>query len=159
MISTPFSPGASSRRGSAFRIVLRVADLRTLKLRGLDATFVWLAQWLSPSRTDPVGGKNLFVCMTSTKGGKPAFWLGERSGQVLPTNAPGFAYPAEPRVKGSCVRGAPGTITIDLPSKVAYDANPIAKTLYSVTGCTLTLVGSGAVFALADSAPSFDFVP
>jgi hypothetical protein len=152
--------GASvSRRGIAFRIVLRVADLRTLKPRGSDATLVWLAQWFSPSRTDPEGGKNLFVSMTSQKGGKPAFWLGETSGQVLPTGAPGFAYPAERRVKGSYVRGAPGRITIDIPSKLAYDANPIAKTLYSVTASTMTLVGSGPVFALADSAPSFDFVP
>jgi len=160
------------------RVTLEVGDLSSLapgtSSRDHDTHLVWLVQWFSPSQTDPHGGKNLFAYMESANGRAPSFWVGESAEAQLPTRAPGFTYPGVKRVKGSYTRTAPGTITIEVPMSDAYAANPVSRTLYSVTTSTMTLAGSastpapqriglaylgGSFFNLIDSAPSYDFIP
>lgn len=167
-----------AKTGRRLRITLKITDLRSLAPHGTtrdrDTHLVWLVQWLSPSTTDPHGGKDLFAYMESAHGRRPSFWVGQSAGSILPTSAPGFTYPGVTRVKGSSTRTSPGTITITVPLKAAYAPNPVTRTLYHVTASTMTLAGppnkpapirtgaaylGGSFFNLIDSAPSYDFVP
>jgi hypothetical protein len=165
-------------RPDHLRITIEVADLTSLapdaSTGDHDPHLVWLAQWFSPSKTDPHGGKNLFAYMESANGHAPSFWVGESARAELPTLAPGFTYPGVKRVNGSYTRTAPGKITIEVPTSDAYAKDPLTRTLYSVTASTMTLAvpadtpapsrtGSayvgGSFFNLIDSASSYDFIP
>lgn len=147
-----------------FRITITVAALRSLlpdPSTG-DRDLLWLVQWLTPSSSDPNGGKNFFVYMESTAGRRPQYWVGETTvGFVASTF--GFVYRGAHRVRGTYTATAPGRITIDVPAASVQEARPIHRTLYEVTASTMTLAApstSGFLpFNLIDVAPSYDFVP
>jgi hypothetical protein len=172
------SSSISRPRAGLYRFRLRIADLRSLapsrSTGNRDTHLVWLVQWLSPSRTDPLGGSNPFVYMESANGRAPTFWVGESARRTLPSELSGFTYPGAKQVKGSVTRSAPGTITIDVPASAVTSRRPVSRTLYHVTASTMTLAGpanrpapvragdaliGGTFFNLIDSAPSYDFVP
>jgi hypothetical protein len=171
------SSSISRPRPGLHRFTLRIADLRSLapnrSTGNRDTHLVWLVQWLSPSRTDPHGGSNPFVYMESANGRPPTFWIGESARWTLPPELSGFTYPGVKRVKGSYVRSAPGTITIEVPASAITARNPVSRILFHVTASTMTLAGpanrpapvrardalvGGTFFSLIDSAPSYDFV-
>jgi len=157
-----------------YRVTLTVADLRSLApdptTGNRDTHLVWLSQWLSPSRTEPVGGGNFFAYMESANGRRPTFWIGESGRATNDLGAPGFSYPGSTRVRGSYTATKPGRIMIDVPIRAARSPNPTSKTLYQVTASTMTQSADphdpylangigGSFFNLIDVAPSFDFVP
>jgi hypothetical protein len=149
-----------------FRITITVADLRSLlpdpSTDDRDRDLVWLVQWLTPSSSDPNGGKNFFVYMESTAGRRPRYWVGETTvGFVASTF--GFVYRGAHRVRGAYTATAPGKITIDVPAARLQKKRMTNRTLYQVTASTMTLAApstSGFLpFNLIDVAPSYDFVP
>src|SRR5206468_2532321 len=145
-----------------------VNDLTSLApppgLPASDTDLVWLTQWLVPaseSCTDTAlqsacqtGGKNFYVYAESNQGGTPTCYSGETA--TAPQGAaagPMLTYPGYPEITaaGACsvVMGAPGTITIDVPLaqvSLGPSAEPLDRTLYSVTASTMTKAGATSPF-------------
>jgi len=151
-------PAACHPQGACYRVTMTVNDLRSvLPPDGLapgDTDLVWLTQWLVPASltcTDTTlqtacqsGGKNFFVYAESNNGGDPVCYSGENA--TAPEGlavGPYLTYPGAVQIDAagcSVVRGAPGTITIDVPiSQVSLPATaPLDDNLYSVTASTMT---------------------
>jgi len=144
-----------------YRVKMTVNDLTSVAppagLAAGDRVLRWLTQWLvpaSPSCTDTTlqgacatGGKNFYVYAESNDGAEPRCYSGENG--TAPTGftvGPMLTYPGYPEITaaGACsiVKGAPGTITIDVPiSQVSLpNTAPLDDTLYSVTASTMTQV-------------------
>ncbi len=149
-----------------------------------DSVLRWLTQWLvpaSPSCTDTTlqspcasGGKNFYVYAESKDGAEPRCYSGENA--TAPTGftvGPMLTYPGYPEITaaGACsiVKGAPGSITIDVPIAQVSLPNtaPLDDTLYSVTTSTMTqaqetsplppLIGvGGSAFNLVDVARGYN---
>ena len=157
----------SKRDARHYRATMMVADLRSLRPHpgagNPDPDVVWLVQWLVPSSTDALGGKDFFAYMESTHGRRPTFWVGEAAAGVDPSGAGGFVYRGVQRVHGTYSPTPPGKIAIDVPLASVHEAHAISPVLYQVTASTMTLAAransGGLFFNLIDVAPSYDFVP
>jgi len=161
----------SKANANTYRITMKVANLTSLTPTPTsgdgDSDLVWLTQWLVPSSSDPNGGKNFFAYMESTAAGPPRFFVGENAA-TLDGGGVALTYPGAIQVTGSYTATAPGTITINVPTKDVNEAGALNQTLYSITASTMTLpqpansvpssggIG-GSFFNLIDAAPSYDF--
>ncbi|MFN2622159.1 MAG: hypothetical protein ABR611_04870 [Chthoniobacterales bacterium] len=106
-----------------------------------DTDLVWLTQWLVPSSTDPLGGKNFFVYAESNNGGALQCFAGENAENRI-AGGVGLTYPGTttlPAANCNSTLGANGTITIYVPLSVVAEANPIDNKLHEVTASTMTL--------------------
>ena len=140
-----------------------------------DTDLVWLTQWLVPSTSDAVGGRNFHVYAESNNGGALQCFSGQNAAA---TNGGGFslAYPggltALPAANCQSTLGPNGTITIYVPLSSVNEADPIDERLHEVTASTMTLtqpantnpdlLGSGlagSLFNLIDVAQSYVFDP
>jgi uncharacterized repeat protein (TIGR01451 family) len=154
-------PAACRPQGTpCYRVKMTINDLNTVTppagLAAGDTDLVWLTQWLVPASTSCTdttlqsacqsGGKNFFVYAESNNGAEPlTCYAGETA--TAPTGAavgPMLTYPGAVQIAASgcsVVKGAPGTITIDVPiSQVSLPAtDPLDDTLYSVTASTMAL--------------------
>lgn len=155
-----------------YRIRMVVSDLTSLApsptSQNPDRNLVWSTQWITPSSTDPNGGKNFHVYMESFNGGAPTFWVGENA-TTLQGGGVYMTYPGTTAITGSFTPTAPGTITIDVPVGLVSVANPLVPDrLFSVTASTMTLEAAansvapiggigGLKFNLIDVAPAYDF--
>jgi hypothetical protein len=155
-----------------YRIRMVVSDLTSLApnptSQNPDRNLVWSTQWITPSSTDPNGGKNFHVYMESFNGGAPQFFVGENA-TTLQGGGVYMTYPGTTAVTGSFTPTAPGTITIDVPVGLVSVANPLVQDrLFSVTASTMTLEAAansvapiggigGLKFNLIDVAPAYDF--
>lgn len=155
-----------------YRIRMVVSDLTSLApsptSQNPDRDLVWSTQWITPSSTDPNGGKNFHVYMESFNGGAPQFFVGENA-TTLQGGGLMMTYPGTTAVTGSFTPTAPGTITIDVPVGLVSVANPLVRNrLFSVTASTMTLEAAansvapiggigGLKFNLIDVAPAYDF--
>ncbi|MDP9260085.1 MAG: DUF11 domain-containing protein, partial [Actinomycetota bacterium] len=172
-----------------YRVKMTINDLTSVAppagLPASDTDLVWLTQWLVPASESctettlqsacQTGGKNFFVYAESYQGADATCYLGETA--TAPSGAavgPMLTYPGYPQItaQGACsvVRGAPGTITIDVPlAQVSLlpSAEPLDQTLYSVTASTMTqaqatspfppFVGVGGIpFNLIDVARAYN---
>lgn len=156
------APSDCHPQGTAcYRVKMTVNDLTSVAppggLPATDTDLVWLTQWLVPAAltcTDTTlqsacqsGGKNFFVYAESDNGAEPlTCFSGETA--TAPTGVavgPMLTYPGAVQIAASgcsVVKGAPGTITIDVPiSQVSLqpNADPLDDNLYSVTASTMTL--------------------
>jgi uncharacterized repeat protein (TIGR01451 family) len=151
-------PAACQPQGACYRVTMTVNDLSSVSppagLAPGDTDLVWLTQWLVPASTSCAdttlqsacqsGGKNFFVYAESDNGADPVCYSGENA--TAPEGlavGPYLTYPGAVQIAAagcSVVRGAPGTITIDVPiSQVSLPATaPLDDTLYSVTASTMT---------------------
>lgn len=155
-------PAACHPQGTpCYRVKMTVNDLSSLAppagLAAGDTDLVWLTQWLLPASTSctdttlqsacQTGGKNFFVYAESNDGAEPATcYSGETATAPEGVAAgPMLTYPGAVQITGaacSVVKGAPGTITIDVPiSQVSLQPNaePLDDNLYSVTASTMSL--------------------
>jgi hypothetical protein len=140
-----------------------------------DQDLVWLTQWLVPSSTDPLGGKNFFVYAESFNGGALQCFAGENAQNKIGASGSAFAitYPgatALPAANCKSTLGANGTITVYVPLSAVNEAGAIDNKLHEVTASTMTLQqqantvpsvgGTGGVFFnLIDVAQSYVFDP
>ena len=156
-----------------YKVTMSVADLTSLApdptTGNTDSTLIWQTQWLTPSPTSPTGGSNFMVYMESQNGGAPTFWVGQNAVTVLGGGVI-TTYAGDHTVPGTYTPGAPGTISITIPTSDVAVAGALSTTLYQVTASTHTLVGSasnppslggigGTMFNLIDVAPGYNFVP
>ncbi len=183
-------PAACRPQGTpCYRVTMTVNDLRSVAppagLAAGDTVLRWLTQWLVPASTSCTdttlqsacqsGGKNFFVYAESNDGQEPlTCYAGENA--TAPEGAavgPMLTYPGAVQIAPagcSVVKGAPGTITIDVPiSQVSLqpNADPLDDNLYSVTASTMTLaeptspipplIGVGGIpFNLVDVVRAYD---
>jgi hypothetical protein len=106
-----------------------------------DQDLVWLTQWLVPSSTDPLGGKNFFVYAESFNGGALQCFAGENAENRI-AGGVGLTYPgttALPAANCKSSLGPNGTITIYVPLTVVNEAGAIDNKLHEVTASTMTL--------------------
>jgi hypothetical protein len=141
-----------------------------------DTDLVWHTQWLVPSSTDPLGGKNFFVYAESFNGGALQCFAGEnaenRVGGGVALTYPGVT--ALPAANCKSTLGANGTITIYVPLSAVSETGPIDNKLHEVTASTMTLQAQansvppssvngrsvgGVFFNVIDVAQSYVFDP
>jgi hypothetical protein len=106
-----------------------------------DQDLVWLTQWLVPSSSDPLGGKNFFVYAESFNGGALQCFAGENAENRI-AGGVGLTYPgttALPAANCTSTLGTDGTITIYVPLTVVNEAGAIDNKLHEVTASTMTL--------------------
>jgi hypothetical protein len=165
-------PHGKARR--FYKVTMKVGNLDSLApdpaSQNPDTTLVWLTQWLVPSKTDPNGGKNFFVYMTSTGGGDPTFWDGENAATAQGGGVT-LTYPGAHQITGKIVQGEPGDpgfIIIKVPRKNVRVDHKLARKLFSVTASTMTMGSApesvpseggvgGVPPNVIDVAPAYDF--
>jgi hypothetical protein len=106
-----------------------------------DQDLVWLTQWLVPSSTDPLGGKNFFVYAESFNGGALQCFAGENAENRI-AGGVGLTYPGTttlPAANCKSTLGPNGTITIYVPLSAVNEAGAIDNKLHEVTASTMTL--------------------
>jgi uncharacterized repeat protein (TIGR01451 family) len=157
-MSKPASADCHPSGTACYRVKMTVKDLRSLApgngVATSDTVLRWLTQWLVPASPDCTdtsllsacasGGKNFMVYAESNNGADARCFSGQNA--TAPegfTVGPMLTYPGVAEMTGdacSVVRGAPGTITIDVPiSQVSLpNTAPLDDTLYSVTASTMT---------------------
>jgi hypothetical protein len=141
-----------------------------------DQDLVWHTQWLVPSSTDPLGGKNFFVYAESFNGGPLQCFTGENAENRI-AGGVGLTYPGTtllPPANCKSTLGPNGSITIYVPLSAVNEAGPIDNKLHEVTASTMTLqqqaanvpptaannrfIG-GVFFNMTDVAQSYVFDP
>ena len=157
-----------------------VMQLNNLSLAGAmapdtDTDLVWLTQWLVPSTSDAVGGRNFHVYAESNNGGALQCYFGQNGvftdGLLFSLSYPG-GLTALPAANCQSTLGPNGTITIYVPLSNVSEADPIDERLHEVTASTMTLqqpantnpdlLGSGlagSLFNLIDVAQGYVFDP
>ena len=106
-----------------------------------DQDLVWLTQWLVPSSTDPLGGKNFFVYAESFNGGALQCFAGENAENRI-SGGVALTYPgttALPAANCKSTLGANGTITIYVPLTAVNETGAIDNKLHEVTASTMTM--------------------
>src|SRR5438067_11645451 len=106
-----------------------------------DQDLVWLTQWLVPSSTDPLGGKNFFVYAESLNGAALQCFAGENAENRI-SGGVALTYPgttALPAANCKSTLGANGTITIYVPLTAVNEAGAIDNKLHEVTASTMTM--------------------
>jgi uncharacterized repeat protein (TIGR01451 family) len=134
-----------------------------------DRDLVWLTQWLVPSTTDALGGKNLFVYAESFAGGALQCFTGQNGefSKFFALTYPGTVQITNP---ASCAatNGAGGKVVITVPLSTLVDvAGPIDGDLHEVRAATVTqaaqgnsdATGQGMLFNEIDGAQTYVFTP
>jgi hypothetical protein len=106
-----------------------------------DQDLVWFTQWLVPSSTDPLGGKNFFVYAESFNGGALQCFAGENAENRI-AGGVGLTYPGTTTLPGANCKstlGPNGTITIYVPLSAVSEMGAIDNKLHEVTASTMTL--------------------
>jgi hypothetical protein len=164
-----------SAAAPCYKIVMQLSDLTSLApttSQDPDQDLVWLTQWLVPSTTDPLGGKNFFVYAEALNGGALQCFTGEnaenRVGGGIAFTYPGFT--TLPVANCQSTLGPNGNITIYVPLSNVAEAGPIDNKLHEVTASTMTLQEpantvpltnglAGSFFNVIDVAQSYVFDP
>src|SRR5438067_2076045 len=106
-----------------------------------DQDLVWLTQWLVPSTSDPLGGKNFFVYAESFNGGALQCFAGENAENRV-AGGVALTYPGTttlPAANCQSTLGPNGNITIYVPLSNVTEASAIDNKLHEVTASTMTL--------------------
>jgi hypothetical protein len=155
-----------------YQVRMTVSDLTTLAPQNPTAgtVQVWSTQWHVVSSSDPNGGKIFHAYMESDNGAAPTFWVGENATMAGNGGNGTITYPGSTQVTGTYTAGAPGVITISVPTTAVSEPGAVGTTLYSVTASTQALgavaeqgnLGSGIggqLFNLIDVAEPYDYIP
>jgi hypothetical protein len=167
-----------SAAAPCYKIVMQLSNLSLAPTttEDPDQDLVWHTQWLVPSSSDQLGGKNFFVYAESLNGGALQCFSGENAENRI-AGGVGLTYPGTttlPAANCQSTLGPNGNITIYVPLSNVTEAGAIDNKLHEVTASTMTLqqqansvppvsangrfIG-GVFFNLIDVAQSYVFDP
>jgi hypothetical protein len=163
---TPTSACPSTADAGCYRVELDVANM---SLAGpptpdTDQDVRWLTQWLAPSTSEALGGKNFFVYGESYQGGALQCWTGQNDEFSTFFS---LVYPGTTQITNaaSCVMnaGAGGGVVITVPKSLVTVAGAIDDTLHQVRAATVTGVQQAnsdptGLFNEIDGAQTYDAI-
>jgi hypothetical protein len=166
--ATPTSACPSTATTGCYRIEMDIANmsLAAPPAPDSDQDIRWLTQWLVPSTSETLGGKNLFVYAEAFQGGAMQCWTGQNNEF---SRFFALTYPGTTQITNaaSCVAnmGVGGSVVITVPkSSLVAVGSPVDNLLHEVRAATVTQVQQAnsdetGLFNEIDGAQTYVFDP